>query len=133
MKTKQEIISQVEGNANMIIETITQNIRNAQSIIRPQASSTSPILNLTMKDSGISPLVVDLKDGILGMSEKGSATTSLSSSKITAKNLIFTNLSRLATPGSIRIEFTLQYLNPTSNPGYNYERRYVGGASLRPN
>jgi prepilin-type N-terminal cleavage/methylation domain-containing protein len=125
VRTKQQAVAKVESSGNLIISTLTQNIRNAKSITLPAASSTSQSLNLVMKDGGISPVVVALSEGAIRISERGMSTTTLASQNVTALNLIFTNLSRSNTPGSLRFEFWLRHSN--------YERYFIGGASLRNN
>lgn len=132
-KIKQEVIAEVEGNGERAAFVIAQHIRNAGSITAPAASSTASTLTLVMPDSVISPVVFDLSGGTLRMSEKGAATTSLISTRVTADGLAFTNLSRAGTPGAVRFQFTLRYTNSGGNPDYDYQRHFIAGASLRDN
>lgn len=132
-RIKQEVVSEVAANGETALAIIAQHIRNARSITSPMASGTAASLTLVMPDSGISPVVFDLSGGTLRVSEKGAATTSLSSLRVTAAGLVFTNLTRSGTPGAVRFQFTLRYNNPSGSPNYDYARHFVGGVSLRNN
>lgn len=132
-RVRNEVIAEVERGGNGAMQTIVQHIRNAQSITAPAASSTAATLTLAMPDANITPAVFQLSGGRIEMSERGAGTTTLTSTRLTASGLSFTNLSRSATEGAVRVIFTLDYANPDGVQTYNYRARFIGGASLRNN
>ncbi|MBI2406177.1 MAG: prepilin-type N-terminal cleavage/methylation domain-containing protein [Candidatus Harrisonbacteria bacterium] len=111
-RIQEDVTAEVEMNGNMAMSVMAQMIRNAKSIASPAASSTATSLTLVMPDANISPAVFELLGGAIQMSERGAATTTLTSSRTTASNLFFTNLSRVGTPGAVGIRFVLDYANP---------------------
>lgn len=132
-RLRDEAIAEVEGAGNMVTSIISQEIRNARSITSPTASSTASSLTLVMPDSNISPIIFQLSNGVIQMSERGLATTSITSSRVTASGLSFTNLSRSGTPGNIRFLFTLEHTNPSNISAFSYLQRFISSASLRNN
>lgn len=132
-RIRNEIIAEVERGGNSVMNVIIQHIRNAQSVIAPAASSTASSLTLAMPDTNISPVVFQLSGGRIEMSERGFATTTLTSTRLVASGLSFTNLSRSTTPGAVRVIFTLDYANPDGAPTYHYRARFISGASLKNN
>jgi hypothetical protein len=67
------------------------------------------------------------------MGEGSLGTTTLTSSRLAISNLDFANLSRSGTQGNVRFMFTLRYNNASGLGDFDYERRFVSGASLRDN
>ncbi|MBI2604308.1 MAG: prepilin-type N-terminal cleavage/methylation domain-containing protein [Candidatus Harrisonbacteria bacterium] len=132
-RIQEDVTAEVEMNGNMAMSVMAQMIRNAKSIASPAASSTATSLTLVMPDANINPVVFELLGGAIQMSERGAATTTLTSSRVTAPNLFFTNLSRVGTPGAVGIRFVLDYANPDGMTAYDYRARFFGGASLRNN
>lgn len=132
-RIRNEVIAEVERGGNNVMSVITQHVRSAQSITSPAASSTATTLTLVMPDMNISPVVFQISGGRIEMSERGLGTTTLTSTQLTASSLLFTNLSRSTTEGAVRVMFTLDYANPGGVQAYNYQARFVGGASLKNN
>ncbi len=132
-RVRHEVVGEVERGGNAAMSVIAQAIRNARSVTSPAASSTATSLTIVMPDANISPTVFDLFDGAIRMSMRGLSTTTITSSRLTASSISFTNLSRTGTPGSIRFQFVLDYANPDGIPEYTFSDHFIGGASLRNN
>jgi Tfp pilus assembly protein PilW len=55
----------------------------------------------------------------------------LTNTLVEASDLTFSNLTRPATPGVIRVQFTLTHFNPENRGEYNYAQTFYDTASLR--
>jgi len=128
-RVKGQVINEVDGQGIQVMQLITQTIRNADSITSPTigASGSSLSLNVT----GANPTIFLLSGNKIVISESGGANVDLTSSRIIASNVIFYNVSRPATSGSIKIQFTLTHVNNTGRNEYNYSKTFYGTASLR--
>lgn len=130
-RIKNQTISEVEGQGVYVMQMLTQTTRNASAINAPLIGATSPSLSINTYTSSLNPTVFDLMNGVVRIKEGGSNTINLTNSRITATNLSFQNLSRVGTPGNIRISFTLTYKNNTGRNEYNFSKTFVSSATLR--
>ena len=132
-RVKGESITDVDQQELIIMQLISQEIRNSESIILPLPGTTSSQLILNVVATSSDPTIFFLSaSGTLQISEGGIATTTLTDTTILASDLIFTNLSATTTPGNIRTEFTLTHVNPAGRNEYDFSRRAISTASLRP-
>ncbi len=130
-QVKSQAIQEVEAQGAAAVARITQAMRNADSITLPVKGTPTSTLSLVFLAAGSNPTIVDIATGTLRIRE-GAATTStaLTNSKITASALLFSNLSRTSTPGIVRVQFTLQYINPANKNEYNYSQTFFGSGAL---
>lgn len=113
----------VVSEGTRVTQVITQTIRNANGINFPELGSTSSTVSLIVEDSGKNPTIFGQNAGQITSKEGTGAVITLTSNRITASNLIFSNVSQVGTPGSIKIEFNL------STP--NFSKTFNVSASLR--
>ena len=124
-QAKNQTIAEVEQQGMQIMQIITQKIRNAAIINTPIQGTSSISLSIEA-----APIIFDESNGILRITENG-ITTPLTSSRLIVSNLNFYNLSLTATPGIIRISFTLTRANPEGKNEFEYSKTFYGSASLR--
>lgn len=124
-------MSEVEVQGLQIMHSLTQTIRNAESINSPSTGANSPNLSLNTIISGNNPTVFDIGSGAIRIKEGGSSAIPLSNYRVTASGLSFLNLSRSSTPGAIRISFTLASSVNNGKNEYVYTKNFVGSATLR--
>ncbi len=105
-RVKNQTIAEVEQQGVSVIQLVTQTGRNAADT------------NFTT--------AFDLSGGVLRQD-----SIALTNSRVVASNLTFTNLSRVGTPGTIRIQFTLSHVNPAGRNEYDYSKTFYATASLR--
>jgi len=130
-RTKSQTIDEVNQQARYAMQLMLQSIRNAQTINAPGVGATSFSLSLDVPDPTKDPIVFDLSGGALRMSEGLGSPIPLTSSRVLVSDLTFQNLSRPNTPGTIRIQFTLEYVNPENRNEYRHSKIFSGSASLR--
>jgi hypothetical protein len=75
--------------------------------------------------------VFDLSAGVIRITEGASSSIPLTNARIVATGLTFQNLSRVGTPGLIRIQFTLVHVNQAGKVEYQYQQTFIDSASLR--
>lgn len=130
IQAKNQTISEVDLQGAEVVQAISQAIRNSNGINSPSAGSSATSLSLGMSEGIKDPTIFRVEDGVFQVSE-GASTYSLINSKVTVVNPNFTNLSRADTPGVIKFEFTLSYVNPENRNEFSYDKTFEATASLR--
>ena len=127
--------SQAENNANQqaafAMETITQAIRNSDSITAPTANNNAAQLTLAVPAGTSSPTIFALNGGAITIKEGTAAEVPLTSSSVVVTNLSFANASRSGTPGSIQISFTMSAASSSNRSEFNYSKTFTTTASIR--
>lgn len=126
---RNEAINEVEVQGNEIVDIISQEIRNAKSVVNPDISESNSSLELTNKDSN--QIIFDLSGGKLRIERGSGGTTNLNSDRVIVSNLNFNNFGLTGTGGSIQFQFDARYVNPGGKEEINYTRTFSGSASLR--
>jgi len=115
---KESSYQEVQQNGRFVMTKITQEIKKAIGINSPVLGSSANSLSLKMSDSNLNPTIFDVSGGKLRITQGASAPIELTTDQVVANNLQFTNLSYLNTPGTIRVETTLENLNPSGKSEY---------------
>ena len=130
-RIKATVIAEVEQQGNQTMSIITQNIRNAQSITSPATGASANSLTLTEYSALLSPTIINQTGNKLQITEGLNPSVDISSNRVVISGLSFQNLARPSTPGIIRIQFTLNHLNPNNLGEYTYSKTFTTTASLR--
>lgn len=130
VQAKNRTINEVNQQGAQVVQIITQTIRNSTDINTPAPRASGTQLSLGMSDSLKNPTIFNLSSGVVKMIE-GSSYFDLTNSKVTVVNLNFSNLSRTGTPGVIKIEFTIAYVNSEGREEFDYSKTFQATASLR--
>ncbi|MCX6793146.1 MAG: prepilin-type N-terminal cleavage/methylation domain-containing protein [Candidatus Falkowbacteria bacterium] len=130
VRIKNQTISDVEQQGLRVMQVISQTIRNADSVTSPTAGSSASSLSLVVASPN-SPTVFNLSSGILQITEAANPAVNLTNSRVTVSGLTFTNLSAVSSPGTVRIQFTVTYNNPSGQNQYNYSKTFYTSATLR--
>lgn len=131
IKEKAETMSEVELTGMLALAEITQTIRNAEAVVGPLPGGTSATLTLDVPELPRDPTVYTNSGGELRISEGGSPAVSLTGPRVVASNLVFQNLSRPGTRGTVKITFTLGYANQSGRAEFTHSRTFFGSATLR--
>jgi Tfp pilus assembly protein PilW len=130
-KAKLNSIEEVSQNSRFAIEKIASTIRNAQAINSPATSTNGTSLSLVMTDSSLNPTVFDLSSKILRITEGAGSAVNLTSDEVSVSDLQFTNISYTGTPGTVRIQITVEHINPDNRPEYDVSKTFYATANLR--
>lgn len=129
-KTKNSTIIEVEQQGLFISQTISQEIRNAQSIISPTIGDNSLSLSLEAYENFRNPIVFSLLSEAILLSENGVDIDNLNSSRVIISDLIFINNSIVGDIQSINFSFTISYKNNSGKKEYDYSKDFFASVSL---
>lgn len=129
--TKNQTILEVETQGRISMEYILSAIRNSGDVNSPTLGNTASVLSLNVYDASKDPTVFDVSLGSLRVTEGVNSPISLTNEKVTVSGLNFYNLSKASTPGALQVEFTISYINTSGRNEYEFEKTFIGGATLR--
>lgn len=130
-RTKFQTISEVDQQGIQVVQILTQVIRNSKKINVPSVGSSGAMLSLDTADVGKTPTVFSSAVANMQIKEGTGAAIPLTSAKVLVSGLNFSNVSGANTPGSVKFQFTLTYVNPSGRNEYVYSKTFYGSASLR--
>lgn len=130
-RVKNQTIAEVEQQGIQVMQIITQTIRNADKIDSPTVGASASSLSLNTYVSNLNPTIFDLAAGVIQVSEGVVSPIALTNTRVTASALTFQNLSRVSTPGTLRISFTLTHVNSSGRNEYNFSKTFSSSATLR--
>jgi len=130
-RIKNQTIAEVEQQGLRVMQIITQTIRNTEAINSPAQGASATILSLDVITGASDPTIFDLLGNTIRITEGVSSAVPLTNSRVTVSGLTFQNLSRSATPGTVRIQFTLTHVNPAGRNEYSFAKTFIGSATLR--
>jgi len=121
---KESSYQEVQQNARFALTKITQEVKKATGINSPfSPGGSADSLYLIMAASHLNPTVFDVAEGKLRVTYCSGCLNQrgpydLTSDQVIVRNISFTNLSYLDTPGTVRIEATIEHINPTNRIEY---------------
>ncbi len=133
-RIKNQSISEVNQQGAALMDTITQAVRNANSITTPIAGTSGSSITLAMPTADVHPTIFDLSGGSpssLQIKEGVGAVLPLSNNKVTVSGLSFKNLTRPGTPGVVQISFTVARSSQSVKNEYDYQKTFTSTAALR--
>jgi len=130
-KVKNQTMSEVEQQGLLVMQLITQTIRNSENITLPTIGVSSNSLTLDVLDVNNDPTIFGLLSDSITIKEGAGEEIPITNSRVIASSLNFHNLSYLDTPGIVNISFTLTYKNPENRQEYNFSKNFYTSAALR--
>lgn len=130
-QTKFQTVSEVDRQGIQAVQVMTQTIRNAKKINIPAQGASGATLSVDMADSGKTPTVFNSSGSNLQIKEGTGPIIPLTNSKIAVSGLAFSNVSKTNTPGIIKFQFTLSYINLSGRNEYSYSKTFYGSAAVR--
>lgn len=128
---KSQTIAEVEQQGVQVMQVITQVIRNADSINSPAIGVSAASLSVSTYAPANNPTLFDLSGGTLRITQDAGQAVPLTNDRVAISSLSFQNLSRTGTPGIIRIQFIVSSVNAGSRNEYDFQKTFIGSASLR--
>lgn len=134
-RAKTYVAQEVQANARVALNIISQKIKLANGVnMGVSIFGLDPgVLSLSMADAAKNPTVIDLDqdNGVLQIKEGVSSPVAITSDEVKVTNLVFTNLTSTGARENIRIEFTVEYNNPSGDIRYDHSRSLQTAVSLR--
>lgn len=112
IQTQQTSSRQVASELNFIMNTITRDVRDSQSL-----TVTTSTLEITTYEASTTPTIITIENGAVAKKEGSNATSTLSTDRVTADALTFTDLTS-AGAQAVQIILTLSF--NTENPAQEY-------------
>lgn len=130
-RIKNQTIAEVEQQGAKVMRVMSQAVRSASALNLPAEGDKGETLSLATYFGASDPTVFAVSDGVIGIQEGSGKAVDLTNSRISASDLLFYNVSRPGTPGIVRIEFTLTYVNVSGRNEYAYSKTFISSAALR--
>jgi len=130
-RIKNQTIAEVEQQGLQVMQIITQTARNAEVILDPAVGESANELKFDVIDVTKDPAYFELSNGVLLMTEGTGSPIALTNSRVNMSGFSASNLSRVSTPGTIRIQFTLTHINHAGRNEYSFTKTFIGSATLR--
>ena len=116
---------EVSHNARFVLGTIMHEIRNAQEINAVSGS----LLQLT--DAEEDTVTFNLNGGAVTMTRFDGSAVNLTSDLVNVSSLQFTDISYEGTPGTIKIEMTINFINELERTEWEFEETFYATENLR--
>lgn len=110
-----QISQEVNNQGNFAVRIITQSIRNATAINTPSSGATGSTLSLATIDVNKDPTIFSIVDGVLYITESSLSPVALTNDKVIISDLVFSNLSKTSTSGSMQVRFKVSSNISNSN------------------
>ncbi len=130
-QTRQRVMNEVEQEGLFVMNVITQTIRNADSIVSPSIGNADSMISLDVSDAMLDPVIFDSISGSVKIKEGAGSYIPLTSPQVILSHLEFYNISPTGSPGAVRIEMTLERVNPDNKNEYEYAKTFYATAALR--
>lgn len=123
-RIKNQTIAEVEQQGIQVMNMISFEMRNAEdfSINAPDditLNSTDPIRFYLQNER------LFVQRGVTG------SPIELTSSRLIVSDVLFEDLTRSGTSGTIRFNFTLTHVNPEGRNEYDYQKTFISSATIR--
>lgn len=128
---KSDQLYEVNEGGTAAMTRILTTIRNAESITTPLQATTSSQLILATTATSTNPTMFFVQNEILKMKAGASATTTLTADEVRVLDMVFTNVGATGTPGSVRVEFTVNANQTDVGSGKNASKAFSGSATIR--
>ena len=126
---KNGVIADIEQQANQVMTLIEEVGQGAVTITSPSIGTTGSTLSFTTPTS--SPAVFTQSTGVITLSEGGGAPIALTNSHVLASGFSVNNLSTVGTSGTVRVQFTLSYVNNSGRNEFSYSNNYTTSVTSR--
>lgn len=128
---KSQAMREVQQNSRLAIEKITEAILDASDINSPLPGNSGSTLSLVMQDSSLNPTVFEVVGGKLMITQRKNGPYELTNARVQVTNLQFTNVSYADTAGTIKIQMTIEHINPNNLKQYEVSLGTESTISLR--
>ena len=117
-----------DQQANQVLSLIEEVGQNATAVTLPIAGATGGTLTFTMP-SAVTTIFTQTA-GAITVNE-GSGAVALTNSRVLSSGFSANNLTAGVTSGTVRVQFTLSYVNNSGRSEYNYTKNYVTSVTIR--
>lgn len=131
LRIKSNVIADVEQQGIQVMQQVLSVVRNADGVIFPAQGLNDSFLVIDALGTVNDPTTFNELGGVFQIQEGAGPFIHLTNSHVIISGLNFYNLSKTDTSGTVKISFTVTYINPEGRNEYNYSKSFTGSASLR--
>ncbi|MFH1632228.1 MAG: type II secretion system protein [bacterium] len=128
VRIKTLVISEVEMNARLVFDRLVEAARHAEAInIGASTFDSDPgVISFDMVDAGEDPTIFSLTadNGNFQVNIAGAGNTPITTDSVSISNLVFTNLTSSEDLGIIQVSYTVETLNTTDDPYFDYAETF---------
>lgn len=129
-RVKNTAILEVDQQGMLVMQTVTQSIRNAEGVTNITPGNSSTVISLDIP-ADEEPTRFFLSEDRLQVERSGDEPIYLTNDRIIVSELLFQNLSSDGNSDSIRITLTLSHRNPEDRREYSFEKTFHTTATVR--
>jgi hypothetical protein len=126
-----QIMLEVNDQGASLMRTLTTTIKGTTAINYPGTGASSGTISVNTTSPGTTPTIFSANGEALFITEGANAAVALTNNKVKITNLTFNNVSRVGTPGTIQIRFTISNTADKLSAYEQYSADFYGSASLR--
>ena len=131
LNVKSQAWREVQQNSRLAMEKITESILGASTVNSPLPGNSTNLLSLAMQDLNLDPTIFEIKADKLTITQGGTGPYQLTNNRVKVINLQFTNLSYQDAPGTIKVQLTIEHVNPNNLNQYEASLDTEDTISLR--
>lgn len=128
VRAKNQAASHVQYNARLMLDRLSEASRHAEAVnIGTSTFGSDPgVLSFDMVDLLDDPTVFSLTsdDGAFQVSIAGAAAEQVTTDDVSVTNFTLTNLTSTEDLGIIQVEFTVETVNASGSPLYDYAQSF---------
>lgn len=135
-RVRNNAVAEVDYQGEALMSYITQTIRNSQSINSPGPNTTATSVSVNTPTLASNPTIFEIsnegsRNRFRILEGSPAVANYLTNNKVTVTNSSFANNAVTGGRDSIKIQFTIQYYNPSGRPELDYQKTFYGGVTLR--
>ncbi len=130
-RIRNQAVLEVNDQAAQVMRVITQNVRNATSVSSPSIGTSGSSLSVNTVLPATTPTTFTVSGGTLYITQGSGGAVALTNNRVAVSNVLFSNLSRASTFGTVRVSFTLRSVSSATQAQYNYSANFYGTGTLR--
>ena len=130
-RLRSQTMLEVKGQGADLMRTLTTAIKNSTAINSPGTGLSSGVISIETSDPAKNPTIFSANGEAIFITEGSADPIALTNNKVRVTGLVFTNATKIDTPGVVQIRFTIQNTAQQTLPEQQYSIDFYGTATLR--
>jgi predicted pyridoxine 5'-phosphate oxidase superfamily flavin-nucleotide-binding protein len=130
-RAKDRVLSEVTSEGARIMQIITQTTRNGILINTPSIGNNDSVLSINVLNGTNNPTMFYIVGDNIVIKEGVATEIILNSNRTKVSGLKFTNLTRVGTKGTVKIEYTVTAVSTNPRAPYQFSQTFYSDATLK--
>ena len=130
-RLRSQTMLEVKGQGADLMRILTTAIKNSTAINSPGTGLSSGVISIETSDPAKNPTIFSANGEAIFITEGSADPIALTNNKVRVTGLVFTNATKIDTPGVVQIRFTIQNTALQTLPEQQYSIDFYGTATLR--